>query len=104
MRQCVHARGCRDVRRHGFHQVRVQRDVVRHELPVRDREGRALKELAGRPAALITFLEGLWVRRPGIEHCAGLGDALARFHLAGSDFPMTRANDLSLPGWQSMSV
>ncbi len=71
-------------------------------LPVRDREGRALKELAGRPAALITFLEGLWVRRPGIEHCAGLGDALARFHLAGSDFPMTRANSLSLPGWQSL--
>ena len=71
-------------------------------LPVRDREGRALKELAGRPAALITFLEGLWVRRPGIEHCAGLGDALARFHIAGSDFAMSRANDLSLPGWQSL--
>ena len=71
-------------------------------LPVRDRKGRALKELAGRPAALITFLEGLWVRRPGIEHCAGLGDALARFHVAGSDFPMTRANSLSLPGWQSL--
>ena len=37
-------------------------------LPVKDREGRTLKELAGRPAALITFLEGLWVRRPNIEH------------------------------------
>ena len=47
-------------------------------LPVRDREGRALRELAGRPAALISFLEGLSVRRPGIEHCAGLGQALAR--------------------------
>jgi homoserine kinase type II len=35
-------------------------------LPVRDREGRTLKELAGRPAALISFLEGLWVRRPGL--------------------------------------
>ena len=33
-------------------------------LPVKDREGHALKELAGRPAALITFLDGLWVRRP----------------------------------------
>ena len=56
-------------------------------LPVKDREGRTLKELAGRPAALITFLEGLWVRRPNIEHCAGLGDALAHFHLAGARFP-----------------
>ena len=71
-------------------------------LPVRDREGRTLKALAGRPAALITFLDGLWVRRPAIEHCAGLGDALARFHLAGADFPMMRANSLSLPGWQAL--
>ncbi|HET7210585.1 MAG TPA: homoserine kinase [Methyloceanibacter sp.] len=71
-------------------------------LPVSDREGRTLKQLAGRPAALITFLDGLWVRRPSIEHCAGLGDALARFHLAGRDFPMTRANSLSLPGWQAL--
>jgi homoserine kinase type II len=71
-------------------------------LPVRDREGRILKELAGRPAALINFLEGVWVRRPGIEHCTGLGQALARFHLAGLDFPMQRANDLSLPGWRAL--
>lgn len=71
-------------------------------LPVSDREGRTLKQLAGRPAALITFLDGLWVRRPSIEHCAGLGDALARLHLAGRDFPMTRANSLSLPGWQAL--
>ena len=33
-------------------------------LPVKDRKGQALKQLAGRPAALISFLEGLWVRRP----------------------------------------
>jgi homoserine kinase type II len=71
-------------------------------LPVRDREGRALKELAGRPAALISFLEGLWVRRPSIEHCAGLGQALAQFHVAGGDFAMQRGNSLSLPGWRSL--
>ena len=71
-------------------------------LPVKDRDGRTLKQLAGRPAALITFLEGLWVRRPNIEHCAGLGEALARFHLAGADFPMSRANSLSLPGWRAL--
>src|SRR3990170_7508845 len=71
-------------------------------LPVHDREGHVLKELAGRPAALITFLEGLWVRRPSIKHCAGLGQALARFHLAGADFSLQRANSLSLPGWISL--
>jgi homoserine kinase type II len=71
-------------------------------LPVHDREGRTLRELAGRPAVIISFLEGLWVRRPSIEHCAGLGQALARFHIAGQDFPMSRENDLSLPGWQAL--
>jgi homoserine kinase type II len=71
-------------------------------LPVKDRSGHTLKELAGRPAALITFLEGLWVRRPNIEHCHALGDALAHFHLAGADFPMYRENDLSLPGWRPL--
>src|SRR5680860_73202 len=75
---------------------------IRCPLPVHDRAGRTLKELAGRPAALITFLEGLWVRRPGIEHCAGLGQALGRFHLAGNDFPMKRTNSLSLPGWRAL--
>src|SRR6187399_742621 len=71
-------------------------------LPVHDRAGRNLKELAGRPAALITFLEGLWVRRPSLEHCTGLGRALARFHVAGADFPLHRANSLSLPGWRTL--
>jgi homoserine kinase type II len=71
-------------------------------LPVRDRDDRILRELAGRPAVLINFLEGLWVRRPGIAHCSGLGEALAQFHLAGLDFPMRRENDLSLPGWRDL--
>ena len=71
-------------------------------LPVRDREGRILRELAGRPAALISFLEGVWIRRPDIVHCTELGTALAEFHLAGLDFPMQRDNDLSLPGWRSL--
>jgi homoserine kinase type II len=68
-------------------------------VPVHDRAGRTLKELAGRPAALITFLDGVSVKRPNIEQCSLLGQALGRFHLAGADFPMRRANDLSLPGW-----
>jgi homoserine kinase type II len=71
-------------------------------LPVRDRENRILRELAGRPAVLISFLEGLWVRRPGITHCAGLGEALAQFHVAGLDFPMQRENDLSFSGWRDL--
>src|SRR5690606_29723384 len=34
--------------------------------PVRDCEGNMLQELAGRPAALVTFLDGVWIRRPRV--------------------------------------
>jgi homoserine kinase type II len=72
---------------------------IRCPLPVHDREGRNLRKLAGRPAALINFLDGVSVRRASIEQCASLGKALGRLHVAGESFAQTRANSLSLPGW-----
>ncbi|MGE0717261.1 MAG: homoserine kinase [Alphaproteobacteria bacterium] len=70
--------------------------------PVRGRDGRALRQLCGRPAAIVTFLEGLWPRRIQPTHCAGVGQVLARLHLAGADFPMRRENALSLAGWRPL--
>ncbi len=67
--------------------------------PVKARDGALLGRLADRPAAIVTFLDGLWPRRPEARHCAGVGEALARLHLAGADFPMRRANALSVAGW-----
>ncbi len=69
-------------------------------LPVRDRDGEALRTLCGRPAALMTFLEGLWVRRPGVEHCRALGGALAAMHKAALDFEGERRNGLSVDDWR----
>ena len=71
-------------------------------LPVRDRSGRTLGRLAGRPAVLVTFLQGLAVRRPGVPHCRQVGAALAKLHEAGRDFPLRRPNALSLPGWEPL--
>jgi homoserine kinase type II len=68
-------------------------------LPVHGRDGVALRELCGRPAAIVTFLSGMWPRRITLAHCAQLGQALARLHLAGQDFALERDNALSLPGW-----
>ncbi|MXQ13658.1 homoserine kinase [Microvirga makkahensis] len=68
-------------------------------LPVNNRQGQALGRIAGRPAVIITFLEGVAVRRPTARHCEALGGALARLHLAGQDFAMSRPNALSLDGW-----
>jgi homoserine kinase type II len=70
--------------------------------PVHDREGQALRHLSGKPAAIVTFLKGVWPRRPNAEHCAGVGAALAQIHLAGLDFSMHRPNDLSVDGWRNL--
>src|SRR4051812_26912590 len=70
--------------------------------PIPDRNGQALKTLCGRPAALISFLEGMWPRRPTEKHCLALGAALADFHLKGRDFAMRRPNDLSVEGWRKL--
>jgi homoserine kinase type II len=70
--------------------------------PVKDRIGAALSTLAGRPAAIINFLEGIWPRKPNATHCAGVGQALAKMHLAGRGFAMTRANALSVSGWRPL--
>jgi homoserine kinase type II len=70
--------------------------------PVHDAEGRVLRTLAGRPAALVTFLEGVWIRRPQPRHCLEVGKALARMHLAGRGFAGRRVNALGLAGWRPL--
>ena len=71
-------------------------------LPVRSRAGEMIGHLAGRPCAVITYLEGMWPRRPSVAHCRALGTALAELHLAGADFGLTRANTLSVEGWRTL--
>lgn len=70
--------------------------------PVRGRDGEALRELCGRPAAIVTFLNGMWPRRIDPRHCAALGEALARLHRAGELFAMRRPNDLGPAGWRAL--
>jgi len=70
--------------------------------PVKNRAGVSLGRLAGRPAVIVTFLDGYSIHHPEPAHCAALGDALARLHLAGEGFALTRANALSLHGWRPL--
>src|SRR5882757_2537747 len=46
--------------------------------PVKSESGEALGTLAGRPAAIINFLEGVWPRKPSAAHCAGVGCSMRR--------------------------
>ena len=57
-----------------------------------------------RPAALVSFLPGMWPRRPNPVQCGALGEALAGLHLAGMDFSGRRQNNLSVGGWRPLLV
>jgi homoserine kinase type II len=71
--------------------------------PIRRRDGEALSEIAGKPAALVSYLDGLSVRRPSAAHCRSAGRKMAKMHLAGLDFPMRRPNPLSVAGWRPLA-
>ena len=71
-------------------------------LPVHRRDGAVVGELAGRPAAIITFLDGAWPKQPAVQHSAPLGAALAQLHLAGQDFALSRENALTLKDWRPL--
>ncbi|MEM9682550.1 MAG: homoserine kinase [Pseudomonadota bacterium] len=70
--------------------------------PLHGRDGKSLRTLCGRPAAIITFLAGMWPRRIHPFHCAELGTALADFHLAGASFDQSRSNSLSVDAWRPL--
>jgi homoserine kinase type II len=67
--------------------------------PVRGRDGIPLRRLAGRHAAITTFLPGVWPRRVLPAHCGPLGAALAALHRAGADYAPVRANALGPQDW-----
>ena len=71
-------------------------------LPVRGRDGEALRRLAGRPACVTTFLAGIWPRRVRPEHCGRLGAALAQLHLAGAAYIPERRNALGPESWRPL--
>ncbi len=70
--------------------------------PIKDRSGKSLRELSGRPAAMVSFLDGMWPRRITPDHCALLGEVMARMHVGGNGFALSRANDLSVDSWRGL--
>lgn len=81
----------------------LMRHLAAHGLscpqPVAARDGEALRELCGRPAAICTFLPGVWPRRVRQGHCGPLGAALAELHAAGTGFTAERPNSLGPQAW-----
>ena len=72
-------------------------------VPVRNVKGAQWSKLNGRPAALLTYLNGLSLRRPDVEYCGEAGAALAALHAAGADFPLQRPNALGVKSWPKLA-
>lgn len=72
--------------------------------PVADREGHVLTTVNGRPACIVTRLRGAWVESPTAAHCAAVGEALSRMHLAGADFVMQMDNPRGPRWWHEAAA
>lgn len=66
---------------------------------IRDRNGKAVQTLQGRPACLITFLPGVSLSHPNAVQAKAAGAALARLHSAVADFGHARDNSMGVDSW-----
>lgn len=69
---------------------------------IRDKNGIALKQLKGKPAALQPRFYGSDIPAEKLKplHCFQIGEALARFHLAGNDFYLKRQAHRGVFWWR----
>lgn len=65
-------------------------------------DGEVILPLAGKSAALISFLEGKGNPEITPAHTAQLGTLCAQMHMASRSFAYSRRNPLSLGGWQRL--
>ncbi len=81
----------------------LMKHLAQRGIPVPDPQGNANGDLVhtvcGKPAALVDRLRGRSELSPSEAHCAGVGAALARMHLAGRDYHRTQPNLRGLAWW-----
>ena len=70
--------------------------------PIKDKDGQVLQEIAGRPGAIFSFLNGVSYRNPKPQHCYNLGKILAEMHVKTADFDGMRKNALGPHDWQAL--
>jgi homoserine kinase type II len=71
-------------------------------VPVGKKDGKVLNNLNGRPAAIVTFLEGASPKVITVAHCKALGVSMAKLHRAGNNFKIHRENSLSVKQWRPL--
>jgi len=78
--------------------------LARHGIPcpapIADLQDRYLQQLNGKPAALVTRLQGRSLDAPGERECGELGALLGRLHLAGRSYPGYLENPRGPKWWR----
>jgi homoserine kinase type II len=72
--------------------------------PAADADDQTLFTLQGKPAALVSRLNGGHQLAPDVFHCEQLGHTLARMHKAVADFPLHQPNLRGLPWRQATAT
>ena len=72
--------------------------------PLADHQQQVLQTLKGKPAALVTRLNGNDIAHPRPEDCFAVGAALAKMHLAAADFSLKMANWRGLAWWHQYAA
>jgi homoserine kinase type II len=93
----------------GFEQVPFYLELMRHlaarrvlvPAPVANRDGALCVPLMGKPAAIVSKLEGQSQMSPQAQHCAQVGAMLAKMHIAARDFPLAQPNLRGLAWWNA---
>lgn len=60
--------------------------------PRADESGALWRPLAGKPASLVSRLDGGCIETPIPAHCRAIGEALGRMHRLAADFPLSLPN------------
>ena len=71
--------------------------------PVRSKDGAWVGTLNGRPAAVIEWLPGAWLRDPSSAEVEAAGAMLARLHLEAGGFLVQRANPVGRVVWRALA-
>ena len=90
-----------------FEQLPFYLNLMRHladrgvlvPAPVPNDQGELVAALHGKPAAIVSKLDGSSQMDPQPVHCAAVGTMLARMHLAARDYPLQQPNLRGLPWW-----
>ena len=91
----------------GFDHLPFYLNLMRHlaergipvPAPVANDKGDLVVALQGKPAAIVSKLEGSSQMHPQLAHCAAVGAMLAKMHLAGRGFPLQQPNLRGLDWW-----